>query len=87
MNGKDMMMSLMEGYEFDARNRARMEKIYLDECEKLGLNNNNYSESRFHKNSPFICISPEAPKFSMNQITLTDDQFREFLQTIKDIIK
>lgn len=84
MNGKDMMMSLMEGYEFDARNKARMEKIYLDECDKLGIGSNCSSSN---KNSPFICVSPEPPKFSINQITLTDDQFREFLQTIKDVIK
>ena len=85
MNGKDFMSCVIETMEFDARNQAKLEKIYSDECEKLGLNNNNCSNS--NKNSPFICVSPEPPKFSMNQITLTDDQFREFLQTIKDIIK
>ena len=84
------MNSIIEAQEYDARNQARLEKIYLDERRKLGLDGGEtyntvttYSTSS-KKNSPFIQVSPKPAKYVKNQITLTDSQFKEFMDFIKE---
>ncbi len=82
MNMKDMMKSVLENQEFNARREAQLEKIYEDEKCRLGSNNNPNNSS-----SPFIHVSNQAPMYAENNITLTDDQFREFIRNIKSLIK
>ena len=81
MNMKDMMKSVLENQEFNARREAQLEKIYEDEKCRLGSNNNP------NNSSPFIHVSNQAPMYAENNITLTDDQFREFIRNIKSLIK
>lgn len=83
MNMKDMMKSVLENQEFNARREAQLEKIYEDEKCRLGSNNNPNNSS----SSPFIHVSNQAPMYAENNITLTDDQFREFIRNIKSLIK
>lgn len=82
MNMKDMMKSVLENQEFNARREAQLEKIYEDEKCRLGSNNNPNNSS-----SPFIHVSNQAPMYAENNINLTDDQFREFIRNIKSLIK
>ena len=82
MNMKDMMKSVLENQEFNDRREAQLEKIYEDEKCRLGSNNNPNNSS-----SPFIHVSNQAPMYAENNITLTDDQFREFIRNIKSLIK
>ena len=83
MNGKDMMNCILEQMEFDAKNNASLDKIYEDERNKLGLNNGNNNSN----NSPFIHISSKPAIYAENQITLSDSQFKEFMQTIEKYLR
>lgn len=85
MNGKDLMNCIMEEQEWDARRSAQLEKIYLDEKEKLNSNNNIFEYGTC--NSPFIHISNEPSIGAVNNITLSDSQFKEFIDIIKRHLK
>jgi hypothetical protein len=83
MNGRDFMNCMIEQMEFDAKKSAELDKIYLDERKRLGLNNNESNNA----NSPFIQLSNKPAIYAENQITLTDSQFEKFLQMIERKLK
>lgn len=88
MNGKDFINNIIEVQEFDYKNMARLEKIYMDEKDKLDSksNINNFNNHTIN-NSPFIHISSKPAIYAENQITLSDSQFKEFMQTIEKYLR
>lgn len=83
MNGRDLINCAIKNQEYNARRNAHLDKIYLDERKKLGLDNYQSGECK----NPFIHISDEPSIGAINNITLTDSQFKQFMNIIKDVLK
>lgn len=85
MNGKDESRFIYESQEWEARRLAQLENIYEEEKRKSNNSNNYYSTGEC--NSPFIHVSNESSINPKYNITLSDSQFKEFMNLIERNLK
>lgn len=92
MNGKDMMKCILENQEFDAKRSADLDYMYYERMDKLMSEKENERKSQCFdmpsiSKNPFIHVTNKAPEYVENQITLTDNQFKQLLEVIERRLK